>query len=132
VYLQYLFLGFMKAQLTMENGRRWSTDKILYQRPNHALTILTHSRATKVSLSKSFLACVVIINVLFYLIILLKILVNLDKAEGIEFARFGNKYTAIAKKGVILSAGTIESPKLLMLSGIGPKKHLEKFGVSNI
>jgi len=58
--------------------------------------------------------------------------VNLDKAEGIEFARFGNKYTAIAKKGVILSAGAIESPKLLMLSGIGPKKHLEKFGVSNI
>jgi len=47
----------MKAQLTMENGRRWSTDKILYQRPNHALTILTHTRATKVSLSKSFLAC---------------------------------------------------------------------------
>jgi len=45
----------MKAQLTMENGRRWSTDKILYQRPNHALTILTHTRATKVSLSKSFL-----------------------------------------------------------------------------
>lgn len=56
---------------------------------------------------------------------------NLDKAEGIEFIRFDNKYTAKAKKGIILSAGTIESPKLLMLSGIGPKKHLEEFGVSN-
>jgi len=58
--------------------------------------------------------------------------VNWDKAEGIEFVRFGRKYTAIAKEGIILSAGVIESPKLLMLSGIGPKKHLAEFGVSNI
>lgn len=55
---------------------------------------------------------------------------SLNKAEGIEFLRFGNKYTAIAKKGIILSAGVIESPKLLMLSGIGPKKHLEDLNVS--
>lgn len=55
---------------------------------------------------------------------------NLDKAEGIEFLRFGKKYTAMAKKGVILSAGVIESPKLLMLSGIGPKEHLEDLNVS--
>ncbi|XP_018303610.1 glucose dehydrogenase [FAD, quinone] [Mycetomoellerius zeteki] len=102
-----LDIGFTKAQLTMENGKRWSMDKILYQKPNHVLTILTHAHATK-------------------------ILVNLDKAEGIEFVRFGNKYTAVAKKGVILSAGTIESPKLLMLSGIGPKKHLEEFGINVI
>ncbi|KAG5330268.1 DHGL dehydrogenase, partial [Acromyrmex charruanus] len=95
--------GFTKAQLTMENGRRWSTDKILYQKPNHVLTILTHAHATK-------------------------ILVNFNKAEGVEFVRFGNKYIAVAKKGVILSAGAVESPKLLMLSGIGPKKHLEDFG----
>lgn len=57
---------------------------------------------------------------------------NLDKAEGIEFVRFGNKYTAIAKKGIILSAGVIESPKLLMLSGIGLKNHLKEIGVSNL
>jgi len=57
--------------------------------------------------------------------------VNLDKAEGIEFIRFSNKYTAMAKKGVILSAGAIESPKLLMLSGIGPRKHLEDLDVSH-
>lgn len=71
-------------------------------------------------------------KVLLYLTILLKILINSDKAEGIEFIKFGNKYTAIAKKGVILSAGVIESPKLLMLSGIGPRKHLEELGVSNL
>lgn len=54
----------------------------------------------------------------------------MNKAEGIEFIRFGNKYTAVANKGIILTAGAIESPKLLMLSGIGPKKHLEDLGVS--
>jgi len=123
-------LGFTKAQLMMENGRRWSTDKILYQKPNHVLTIFTHAHATKVSLSEFLVIMHDKYKILFYLIILLKILVNFNKAEGVEFVRFGNKYIALAKKGVILSAGAVESPKLLMLSGIGPKKHLEDFGVS--
>lgn len=48
------YLGFMKVQLTMENGERWSTDKMLYKKHNHALTILTHALATKVSLLKKY------------------------------------------------------------------------------
>ncbi|XP_011873623.1 PREDICTED: glucose dehydrogenase [FAD, quinone]-like [Vollenhovia emeryi] len=98
---------FMKVQLTMENGGRWSSDKILYEKPNRLLTVCTHAHATK-------------------------ILINSNKAEGIEFVKFGRKYTAIAKHGVILSAGVIESPKLLMLSGIGPKEHLQEFGIKVI
>lgn len=96
--------GFMKAQLTMEDGKRWSTDKIMHKKSHPTLTILTHARANKV-------------------------LVNLDKAEGIEFVRFGSKYISMARKGIILSAGAIESPKLLMLSGIGPREHLEDLAV---
>ncbi|XP_036145891.1 glucose dehydrogenase [FAD, quinone] isoform X2 [Monomorium pharaonis] len=103
----YLDIGFSKAQLTMENGKRWSSDKMLYQKFNSGLTVLTYAHATK-------------------------ILVDLDKAEGVEFVRFGNKYTATAKKEVILSAGAIESPKLLMLSGIGPRKHLEQLDINVI
>lgn len=38
----------MKAQVTMENGERWSTDKVLHKICNHALTIHTHALATKV------------------------------------------------------------------------------------
>lgn len=45
----------MKAQLTMENGRRWSSDKVLHQKSNYSnLTILTHARANKVNLKKHF------------------------------------------------------------------------------
>lgn len=42
----------MKVQLTLENGERWSSDKVLYKKCNHDVAILTHALATKVSLHK--------------------------------------------------------------------------------
>lgn len=38
----------------------------------------------------------------------------------------------MANKEIILSAGSVGSPQILMLSGVGPKEHLQKFGVSDI
>lgn len=58
-----------------------------------------------------------------------KILINGSKvAEGVEYYRKGKYYKAYAKKEVLLSAGSQNSPQLLMLSGIGPKDHLDELG----
>ncbi|CAH2058454.1 unnamed protein product, partial [Iphiclides podalirius] len=59
-----------------------------------------------------------------------KVLVNGHKrAYGVKYTRDKLTYTALAKKEVIVSGGTINSPKLLMLSGIGPKEQLERLGI---
>ncbi|XP_050560711.1 ecdysone oxidase [Spodoptera frugiperda] len=55
-----------------------------------------------------------------------KLLINntTNTVYGVEVENESNTYTFIAENEVILSAGAINSPQLLMLSGIGPKEHL--------
>lgn len=60
-----------------------------------------------------------------------KVLVNpkTRAAYGVEFVKDNVRYLAKADREVILSAGSINSPQLLMLSGIGPKSELDRHGV---
>lgn len=51
------------------------------------------------------------------------------EATGIQVEKHGKNFTVRAKREVILSAGGINSPQLLMLSGIGPKQHLEQLKI---
>ncbi|KAJ8688106.1 hypothetical protein QAD02_023901 [Eretmocerus hayati] len=100
--------GFMKAQVTMKNGERWSADRFISQRnSNSKLKILINSVVTKV-------------------------LVNSKVARGVEVFRMGRKLTFFARKGVILSAGTVGTPKILMLSGIGPKRYLDELNINTV
>lgn len=46
-----------------------------------------------------------------------------------EFVKKGRSRIVYARKEVILSAGPINSPQLLMLSGVGPKDHLQSLGI---
>ncbi|XP_061391348.1 glucose dehydrogenase [FAD, quinone] [Musca vetustissima] len=52
-----------------------------------------------------------------------------NEAKGVLFEWMGGKHKAAAKKEVILSAGAIASPQLLMVSGVGPKAQLRKFDI---
>lgn len=50
-------------------------------------------------------------------------------ATGVEYHYDGRRLVADASEEVVLSAGAIDSPKLLMLSGVGPVAHLESHGI---
>lgn len=96
--------SLMKTQVTGKDGSRWSTDQVLEKLGNN-IQILTNSIVEKVLLRKGF------------------------EAYGVVFRRKGVKVKAIARKAVILSAGVIGSPKILMLSGIGPPDHLQNLNI---
>ena len=52
-----------------------------------------------------------------------------NRCVGVEYVKDGQKMTARATSEVIVCGGAIESPHLLMLSGIGPAAHLREHGI---
>ncbi|KAF7988543.1 hypothetical protein HCN44_001116 [Aphidius gifuensis] len=102
---------FEKVKFTMINGSRWSTDKLLNDKYNMKLDIMMHSHVEK---------------------IIFNLKTNKPKADGVLVMKWGKKLKIMSKYGVILSAGTIGTPKLLMLSGIGPADDLEKLNINVI
>ncbi|MFF5260882.1 GMC family oxidoreductase [Actinomadura viridis] len=93
-------------QVTHKSGRRWSTaDGYLrpaLSRPN--LTVVTDALVTRV-------------------------LVENGRATGVRYERRGTAVEVRAEGEVILSGGAVNSPQLLMLSGIGPADHLREHGI---
>ena len=93
-------------QCTIKDGKRCSAAHAyllpVMSRPN--LTVLTHAQVSKVLLEDK-------------------------QAYGVDAYVKGDKRTLTANKEIILSGGSIASPQLLMLSGIGDKSELTQHGI---
>ncbi len=60
-----------------------------------------------------------------------RIILEGNRAVGIEYQRHGEVFVVRADREVILSGGAINSPQLLMVSGIGPADHLHSVGIDS-
>ncbi len=61
-----------------------------------------------------------------------RVVIENGRATGVELIRGGKKEVIRARREVVLAASSINSPKLLMLSGIGPAAHLAEHGIEVI
>ena len=59
-----------------------------------------------------------------------KILIENQRAVGVEFLSKGQQRQLRTTREVLLSAGALQSPQILMLSGIGPTAHLQAHGIT--
>lgn len=99
--------GFGPMDRTTGKGIRHSTS-VGYLKPalrRRNLTVLTHARVERLLLTGK-------------------------SVDGVEFSHKGNRETVTAYRETILAGGPINSPQLLMLSGIGPQEHLREHGIA--
>lgn len=98
--------GAALVQVTQRNGRRWSSADA-YLRPakrRKNLTVISSAQVLGIDLKDG-------------------------RATGVRYRRRGRKQVASAKREVILSAGALASPQILMLSGIGPAEQLRELDI---
>lgn len=100
--------GFMIAQGTIRRGSRCSTGKAFLRpaRLRTNLNIAMNAHVTRVLIDPTT-----------------------KRTYGVEFMRDGKLHRIRANKEVIVSGGAVNSPQILMLSGLGPKEDLHKIGV---
>jgi choline dehydrogenase len=98
--------GIARLDATRKHGRRCSA-AVAHLRPAIArgnVTLLTRAHVTKINIAGS-------------------------TVTGVTYRYRGELHSAEAEQEVILSGGAINSPHLLMLSGIGPSQHLKEHGI---
>jgi choline dehydrogenase len=98
--------GVAFCQLTIRDGVRLNTNGAFLDpvRDEPNLTILTHALATRLVFESG-------------------------RCTGVDFVQEGSVRHAHARHEVVVCAGTLESPKLLLLSGIGPAQDLAPLGI---
>ena len=98
--------GFGKMDMTIYRGRRWST-AMAYLRPAMRRPNLKVETGALVG----------------------RILFEGTRATGLEYSHQGSIKRVRAEREVILAGGAINSPHLLLLSGVGPAAHLKEIGI---
>ncbi|MEU2038568.1 GMC family oxidoreductase [Nocardia niwae] len=101
--------GFSETVVTQKGGARWSTADA-YLRPalgRKNLTLRTEAVATR-------------------------IIFDGTRAVAVEFESNGKREVVYARREVVLCGGAINSPQLLMLSGIGDREHLAEHGIATV
>jgi len=93
-------------QTTIGNRRRWSSARayLAGARGRRNLAVATHAHATR-------------------------LLIEDGRCTGVEYRTPAGLRTARARREVVVSGGVYGSPQLLLLSGIGPAEHLQRFGI---
>jgi choline dehydrogenase len=99
--------GIGPMDQTTFRGRRWSTVKAYLEPAAGRPNLEVRSRC-----------------------LTLRILFEGKRATGVEFAQGGQVRRALARREVILCGGAINSPQVLMLSGVGPADALRKHGIT--
>ncbi|XP_030377983.1 glucose dehydrogenase [FAD, quinone] [Scaptodrosophila lebanonensis] len=100
------FVGQIDILGTQDGGRRITTARSHLSKDTPNLHIIRHAHVKRLNLNAK------------------------KRAESLTFVhRNGKEYTVRARKEIVLSAGAIGTPQLLMLSGIGPAAHLKSVGI---
>ena len=99
--------GLGRMDMTTHNGERWSAAKAYLAPARRRPGVSVETR-----------------------VLVRRIVFEGSKAVGVEIVQGGRTETIRAEREVIISAGAIKSPQLLMLSGIGPGDHLREAGVT--
>ncbi len=96
-------------QLTQQRGRRWSVANAFLDpaRRRRNLTVRSGAHVTHVTIARG-------------------------RATGVEYTHRGRRHRVQAEGEVIVAAGAINTPQLLMLSGVGPADHLRGFDIEPI
>ncbi|MFV3307491.1 choline dehydrogenase [Pseudomonas sp. NY15181] len=98
--------GFGPVDRTTRDGKRWSTAR------GYLAEALKGGNVTVATSALSR-----------------RILFDGNQAYGVEFEMDGERHQVRVRHEVLLSAGAINSPQLLMLSGVGPAQELERLGI---
>lgn len=95
--------GFTPLEVSnVKNAKRYTNGRLLLDKKKHNVHVVSNAQVEKVLFKSNY------------------------EAYAVKYTHLGKTHIVKAKKGIILSAGVIGSPKILLLSGVGPRKHLNE------